>query len=330
MTRVGLVLGAGGIAGQAYHAGVLAALEHDLGWDPRTAAVIVGTSAGAITGTLLRLGIPAHDLAAWSVRAPLSVEGAPLRRWLGERHPEFPPLDLRHWLRRWRPPPPAVLRRLARRPWTLRPSTLAMTMLPRGAVELRSHTRALDADGEIAWPDDLWLCAARRDDGERVVFGRAGAPGADLPAAVAASCAIPGYFTPVMVGGVEYFDGGVHSATNADVLAAADLDLVVIIAPMSTADEGQRFGSPLRRFASRRLTRELARLGKRAPVVRFEPGADVRRAMGSNQMAPDCAEGVVQAAFVEAGACAAGERATGCLVPLDTRRGLTVAGAAPA
>ena len=62
MKRVGLVLGAGGVVGQAYHSGVLAALEHDLGWDPRTAEVIVGTSAGSITGTLLRLGVSAEDL----------------------------------------------------------------------------------------------------------------------------------------------------------------------------------------------------------------------------------------------------------------------------
>jgi NTE family protein len=31
MMRVGLVLGGGGVVGMAYHAGVLAALEHDLG-----------------------------------------------------------------------------------------------------------------------------------------------------------------------------------------------------------------------------------------------------------------------------------------------------------
>ena len=50
MARVGLVLGAGGIVGQAYHAGVLAAIELDLGWDPREADVIVGTSAGSVVG----------------------------------------------------------------------------------------------------------------------------------------------------------------------------------------------------------------------------------------------------------------------------------------
>ena len=58
MTRVGLVLGAGGLVGQANHAGALAALEHDLGWDPRTAEIVVGSSAGSLTGTALRLGVP--------------------------------------------------------------------------------------------------------------------------------------------------------------------------------------------------------------------------------------------------------------------------------
>ena len=47
--RVGLVLGGGGRIGLAYHAGALAALEHDLGWDPRSADVIVGTSVGAVS-----------------------------------------------------------------------------------------------------------------------------------------------------------------------------------------------------------------------------------------------------------------------------------------
>jgi predicted acylesterase/phospholipase RssA len=52
--RVGLVLGAGGTVGAAYHAGALAVLEQDLGWDARDAAVVVGTSAGSIVGSLLR------------------------------------------------------------------------------------------------------------------------------------------------------------------------------------------------------------------------------------------------------------------------------------
>ena len=68
------------------------------------------------------------------------------------------------------------------------------------------------------WPEGLRICTVRRSDGARVVFGRPGAPPARLAAAVLASCAIPGYFQPVDIGGTEYVDGGVHSATNADVL----------------------------------------------------------------------------------------------------------------
>ena len=56
MGRIGLVLGAGGVIGHAFHAGVLAALADDTGWDPRRADVIVGTSAGSIAGALLRAG----------------------------------------------------------------------------------------------------------------------------------------------------------------------------------------------------------------------------------------------------------------------------------
>src|SRR3954447_19721155 len=92
MTRVGLVLGGGGVVGQAYHSAVLAVLEHDFGFDARTAEVIVGTSAGSITGTLLRLGVSAEDLAAWTVKAPLSGNDGVLRQMAEATVPELAPL----------------------------------------------------------------------------------------------------------------------------------------------------------------------------------------------------------------------------------------------
>ena len=66
---VGLVLGAGGVAGGAWHAGVLAALAEETGWDARSAAVIVGTSAGSIIGAALRSGVAPRDLHATAVGA---------------------------------------------------------------------------------------------------------------------------------------------------------------------------------------------------------------------------------------------------------------------
>ena len=323
--RIGLVLGAGGVVGQAYHAGVLAALEHDLGWDPRTADVIVGSSAGSVTGSLLRLGVSASDLAAWAVEAPLSVEGAPMMEQLGGREvdPDFPapsPLDL---FRPWRLPPVPLLRRIAARPWAFRPTTSAMTMMPAGRIDIVEKAEVLHAISGDDWPDGLWICAARRRDGGRVVFGREGSPYAPLGRAVAASCAIPGYFAPVRIGNVSYFDGGVYSPTNADVLRDERLDLVVVLSPMSAAGGVARSAdAPFRFLAHRKLQQEVGRLRSRGtPVVTFEPGARSVPVMGVNAMATDRADRVVQTAFLEAGRRAATGGAADRLRPLVSRPG---------
>src|SRR3954462_8370807 len=105
MTRIGLVLGGGGVVGQGYHSGVLAVLQHDFGFDARNADMIVGTSAGSITGTLLRLGVSPEDLAAWPVTAPLSSDDDVLAHLAGTDVPELHP-----------PRPRALLSRPAGRP----------------------------------------------------------------------------------------------------------------------------------------------------------------------------------------------------------------------
>src|SRR3712207_9494451 len=85
--RVGLVLGAGGMAGTAFHAGVLQALFEDAGWDARDAEVIVGTSAGSTSAALLRAGFPPVDYVARITGEPMSPEGT---RLLGDVPPVSP------------------------------------------------------------------------------------------------------------------------------------------------------------------------------------------------------------------------------------------------
>jgi NTE family protein len=301
VTSVGLVLGAGGVVGQAYHAGALTALQSEFGWDSRSATIIVGSSAGSITGTLLRLGVSASDLAAMSTGSPLSHEGAMLvERILPDSSdlPSPPPVD---WFRPWRPPSRALLARAARRPWAFRPEVAAMTMLPAGRIDLTDRATPLHRMVGDRWPEDLWICATRRTDGARVVFGRAGSPPAPLAAAVLASCAIPAYFAPVTIGGVQYFDGGVHSSTNADVLRAQNLDVVVVVSPMSAT----RFplGAPdalLRWSSHRRLDREQRRLERAGTVVvRIEPGGASMNAMGLQPMSNGRSDRVTAAAHAE-------------------------------
>src|SRR5215218_273303 len=106
--RAGLVLGGGGAVGAAFHAGALSAIETDLGWDPRTAEVIVGTSAGSVVGALLRVGVPAGDLAALTVGgSAMEVDSALAARMVDR--PEFPPFTLRHLLGVPRLPSPSFL-----------------------------------------------------------------------------------------------------------------------------------------------------------------------------------------------------------------------------
>ncbi|HEY7917306.1 MAG TPA: patatin-like phospholipase family protein [Acidimicrobiales bacterium] len=300
-TSVGLVLGAGGVVGQAYHAGVLAALHRELGWDPRSAAVVVGSSAGSVTGTLLRLGVAASDLAAIATGSALSSESASLVQRILPDASDLPSPPPGAWLRPWRPPSRALLARTARRPWAFRPEVAAMTMLPTGLIDLTDRAAPLHEMVGDQWPEDLWICASRRSDGGRVVFGRDGSPPASLASAVLASCAIPGYFAPVTIGGVQYFDGGVHSSTNADALRTVEPDVVVVVAPMSAAS--LPLGSPdalLRWAARRRLDREAARLERTGTsVVRLEPAGDSMRAMGLQPMNNARSRSVSTAAYRE-------------------------------
>ena len=299
---IGLVLGAGGVVGQAYQAGVLAALEREIGWDPRRATIVVGTSAGSVTGAALRAGVPATDLAASLYGVPTSRRGgAILRRILPTDTEPLPTPGLRSVLRPWNLPSPALLARTARRPLAFRPDVALSTLIPRGQLDITERAKGLDDFIGDRWPSGLRICAVRRSDGGRVVFGRPGAPPARLASAVLASCAIPGYFKPVTIESTEYVDGGIHSVTNADVLRSEALDLVVIISSMSAA-HGSANGADgwLRRTVHRRMEREVARLQMAGiPVITLEPDADARRVMGLRAMAEDRSPRVIEAAYEE-------------------------------
>lgn len=314
--RVGLVLGAGGVVGGAYHAGALTALEHDLGWDVRTADVIVGTSAGALTGALLRTGIPPSDLAAWTVGAPLSPDGVPIANTL---HPEFDPVSLRMFLRLPRLPHMHAVVSTLQRPHRFDPLRAYMTHLADGERSLTEHVEFLGN----GWPErDLYLTAVRRRDGRRTVFGRSLVPRDGLRAAVAASCAVPGYFSPVTVDSAQYIDGGIASPTNADMLCGKELDLVIVLSPMSTTARLPRRSIErlVRERASNRLRRELRVLERdNVTTVVLEPGAEVLEHVTADFMSEDHVKEIVQTAFLETGSRLRSADLRSSLAPLSTR-----------
>src|SRR5688500_4343363 len=187
--RLGLVLGAGGSAGEAYHRGVVRAME-ELGLQPAAAAVVVGTSAGSIVAASLRRG----------AQQPVDDDGTP------------PPPA-----RRIRLPRTAALD-LVRRPRQLLNAALLSPEFATGRTSIDFLRKGVAAQHR-SWPAaPTYVVAVRRRDGKRVVFGRGEAPRPAVDAAVAASCAIPGWFEPIEIDGTTYVDGGLHSPTNADVV----------------------------------------------------------------------------------------------------------------
>jgi NTE family protein len=299
--RVGLVLGGGGIVGLAYHSAALAAVELDLGWDPRTADVIVGTSAGSLVGALLRCGVPASDLSGTTVGAQPRSSPAGAAEALRTR-PALPPVRLSSFIGRPRMPTPAFVAAWARRPWRLDPLTALAAVLPDGSLDMSEHTAAVDRLLGEDWPDDpLWVCAVRQRDLRRLVFGRDAL--VPLSAAVRASCSVPGFFRPVDIGDDTFVDGGVRSPTNADVLRNQDLDLVIIVSPMSGRDLGRTgVGNLIRQRARRQVEAERSRLERAGiPSVLIEPGPDVVSASGTDFMSAARVVDIVQAAFLDTG-----------------------------
>jgi NTE family protein len=301
--RVGLVLGGGGVTGLAYHAAALAAIEHDLGWDPRTADIVVGTSAGSIVAAMLRRGVPASDLSTIAVGGDPTATPAGIVRALRDR-PELPPVGLSALVGRLpRLPSVSILAAWARRPWRVDPISAVASVIPDGTLDIVEHASALDEILGSRWPDDAtWICTVRQKDLRRIVLGRD--VDAPLAPAVAASCAIPGYFRPVTIGEHSYVDGGVRSPTNADVLShAPELDLAIVVSPMSGRDLGLLdVRAIVRRHARARLDGERKRLEAAGiPTVVIEPGPEAIAALGTDFMSDAGIRDIVPAVFLDTG-----------------------------
>jgi NTE family protein len=74
----------------------------------------------------------------------------------------------------------------------------------------------------------MLLVAVDAETGETRIFDRDS--GVDLVDAVGASCAVPGVWPPVSIGGRRYVDGGVRSSDNADL--AAGYGRIVVLSPL--------------------------------------------------------------------------------------------------
>lgn len=289
--RTALVLGAGGVLGAAWMTGALPAVEERLGQPAGDVDLIIGTSAGSVLAAALRCGASIGDMIAHQRGEPVGAL-AELDDVAGGPWPRPPRLRFGS---------PRLMVSALKAPHRVHPGVHASAWLPVGReshAPLHDMVQLLHSKvtGHAApdWVDrQTWLVAVDYDTGQRVVFGRPGSPQVRLADAVVASCSVPGWFSPVEIGGRRYVDGGVRSATSVGLVASEGVDQVWVLAPMAslTADlpwvPHRRLERRVRSLFTYSLMREVRALrasGTRVTVV--TPGPEDLAAMGVNLMDP--------------------------------------------
>ena len=255
MASRALVLGGGGVAGIAWELGLLSGLAAH-GVDLRAADLVVGTSAGSIVGTLLR---GEEDLQ--EVYAGQASPVAP-----SEPTVEFDGTAMMTAFAT------ALAGATGEQDARARVGALALS----GSTVPEAERRAVIAAriGDRTWPErPLLVTAVDTADGAFTTFDADS--GVPLLDAVAASCAVPTVWPPITIGDRRYMDGGMRSATNADL--ATGHDRVLVVAPVQGLP-----GSPL----GPDLETEVATLRRDAEVHVVLADAAALQAFGTNPLAP--------------------------------------------
>ena len=199
MTRVKIafVASGGAVRGLA-HLGVLRACE-ELGLLPE---IFVGTSAGAIVGSMYGQDIPL-DVLLDGYRLP--------------------------WRRRHQGPRLRVSTFMGA---PTRSELFDVGHLSSGLFSIRRFERYLrrflpiNSFRRLAKP--VFVTAVDIDTGERAVFGNGYDSDTPISEAVAASCCVPGLFRPIRINGRYYVDGEVARTLSADIAVESGANVVSI------------------------------------------------------------------------------------------------------
>lgn len=303
-----LVLGGGGVLGEAWMMGVLSGLEDGADLDLRNCEYFVGTSAGAI--------VAAHLVAGSSPRRPRSLPNAaeaapalPARVEPANRFAEAGAIAVRR-AGSWAVAAASMFAPLALGLATpggaaVRGVLLRRLPRPRQTLDrLKEHIANLGArfDGRLR------VIAVDRGSGQRVVFGSPRAPRATVADAVTASCTVPWLFAPVEIGGREYVDGGIWSPTNLDIAPVGQGAHVLCLNPTASLTATTDMLGVFRQVSrSAAAIETLALRGRGATVRTFAPSVACAAEMGLNLMDRRRAPRVLSAGYRQGLEIAAGD-----------------------
>ncbi|HUA32258.1 MAG TPA: patatin-like phospholipase family protein [Candidatus Binataceae bacterium] len=294
MAKRALVLGGGGPVGIAWEAGLLAGLAEG-GVDLSDADFIVGTSAGSFVGAQIAMGKAPGALAA-----PILAESAPApeSRPSSDR-PAGPPPDLT-----------MLITKMAEAASGKRPAREVRAEIGKWALEAKTMSeeafiagfgRSFNELPDDTWPERNYACTAVDAlTGEFVVWNKEA--GAGIKRAVASSCSVPGVFPPITIKGRRYIDGGMRSATNADLAKGYDVAIVVAVTGAATDKISEQF--------RKQLDKEIAVARESGTKVELiVPDAASLQAFGINLMDPRKRPGAAKAGLAQGNAQASSLRA---------------------
>ena len=290
-----LVLGGGGVLGEAWMMGVLAGIEDATGFDLRECESFVGTSAGAI--------VSAHLAGGQSPRRPSNIDNGSFPEEAGSEAVEGLAAAAMYAAKRagaFAMAAGAAFAPLALGIATPGGALIRAAMLrriPRPDEDLSRLRNRVERSG-ARFDGRLRVTAVDRRNGRRVVFGSPRAPSASVAQAVAASCTVPWLFAPVEIHGREYVDGGVWSPTNLDAAPAGRDTHVLCLNPTANLVGTHSVLTMIRTVARSAMNVEAMALRRRGSDVRLvAPSAECAAVMGTNFMDPEPIDRVISAAY---------------------------------
>jgi NTE family protein len=250
MPSAALVLSGGGLLGVGWELGVLRGLQ-DGGVAMGRFELVIGTSAGAVSGAFAASGAPLEAV------SPVAERDRQFAAMVEQMNPDVMGPVFAALMSGGEPDQGrrAQLGAIARQ--TQISEDLAIEVM-------RQYLP------DVPWPRPLVIAAVDVDDGALVSWGVDA--GVSLVHAAAASSAIPGIFPPITIAGRRYMDGAIRSPTSADLAAGSDV-LVIVAAPSRSEQTDRQIAAE---------TAEVRAAG--GTIVEIRPDVESGLAFGPNAM----------------------------------------------
>ena len=235
-----LVLAGGGITGAMYEFGALQALDHFFAGSFRVNDfdIFVGTSGGAVVAALMANRVPPGEVG----RAIIHNTDSPLN-FKQDDILEIDWREIKGSLLKALRMIPALFRYYRRNPrlFSIARALYALEEnMPPGLYSLDKYQaylkRLLTRPGCLNSFEELgrelYIPAIHLDTGDRVLFGTPGWRDVPISDAIAASSALPLYFQPITLKGLDFVDGGVATVAHVDMPIERGSRFLVLINPI--------------------------------------------------------------------------------------------------